>query len=163
LFVRATSLALPLYLQTLSLLLPPPAAGTTARVASDDERCQAATVMNNIGQLLFARSETEAPAGAEQLRANAATWLAQAAGLARRVLTDHHQPLPPVDSQLPTASSSSVSASEVAALAECRQAFRAASANLASIGGSHPPASYATLHSYLPSRSPRSTILDLSY
>ncbi|PLW08754.1 hypothetical protein PCANC_21880 [Puccinia coronata f. sp. avenae] len=134
-------LALPLYLQTLSLLLPPPAAGTTARVASDDERCQAATVMNNIGQLLFARSETEAPTGAEQLRANAVTWLAQAAGLARRVLTDHHQPFPPVDPQLPTASSSSVSASEVAALAECRQAFRAASANLASIGGSHPPAS----------------------
>ncbi|KAA1123741.1 hypothetical protein PGTUg99_011407 [Puccinia graminis f. sp. tritici] len=128
--------ALPLYLQTLNLLLPPPSDKDTNRSRSSpthEAQCQAATVMNNIGQLLFSRSETERAADGvgERLRLNAAQWLGQSSALAQRVLEEHHQV--PLDVPGRTA----LADLPIGALAECRDAFIAANANLNSLN--HPP------------------------
>jgi len=59
---------MPLYLQTLSLLLP---GGATSGTATETARCLAATVMNNIGQLLVSMRESSG-GGSGEHRANAA-------------------------------------------------------------------------------------------
>ncbi|OAV86414.1 hypothetical protein PTTG_05237 [Puccinia triticina 1-1 BBBD Race 1] len=139
-----TDFALPLYLQTLNLLLPPQQDSGkkwNKQGPTDEERCQAATVMNNIGQLLFAHSVTDAGAadgGSDRLRLNAADWLGQSAALARRVL-DAHQQLPALDQPRP------LDTPPNGFLAECQEAFVAASANLKSLN--HPP-TYACLFTF---------------
>jgi hypothetical protein len=90
--------------------------------------------MNNIGQLLFSRSETEraADGAGERLRLNATQWLVQSSALAQRVLEAHHQ-LP-----LDVPGRTALVNPSIGALAECRDVFIAANANLNSLN--HPPA-----------------------
>ncbi|POV98961.1 hypothetical protein PSTT_14080 [Puccinia striiformis] len=124
--------ALPLYLQTLNLLLP---AKTEERVEklSDERRCQAATVMNNIGQLLFFRSETERGSEGNKLRSNAIEWFLQSSESARQVLHSRQELF---DVQSPPINNF---------LTECREAFIAANANLESLDNSPPHSNSKTV------------------
>ncbi|KAG9313632.1 hypothetical protein JVU11DRAFT_5964 [Chiua virens] len=72
--IRAQGYAMPLYLQAISLLLPP----NTKNVTIED-RCEAAQLMNNLSELMMRRPPSP------EIRHQAEVWARQAYGIIQRV------------------------------------------------------------------------------